>query len=703
MATIDELGMIFGAQYYRYPFPDETCWVQDMANMKALGFNAVKLWAVWNHIEPVRGQYHFAELDRLMELAMQNGLRVVVNIIPEGAPAWLYVGNEDALYQTADGRKVTTGGPANLPSGGWPGLCMDKPEAAEMVSDFIRAVAAHLAAHPAMLALDVWNEPHLEPMFDYRGDMLCYCQHSVVQFRTWLKEKYGTLDKLNEAWFRTYQDWCEIVPPPRLGTWADMMDWRLFWLLNMQRWMALKVSAAKEGAPNLLVQSHVAYSGYVGTCGAGGLANELGDEFLLARKTDIFGLTCFPKWLMRADPYFNHMINNEIVAAAAYDKPFYQVELQGGGGKAGLLGGEIPSAADVRYWNYATVAAGGKGVMYWQYAPEPAGIESPGFGLTGFLHENTARSLEAGCCAQELNQPLLCRAKRVPAQNAIYLSRTNSTWFYSAGREEQKYAHAIHGAYAIAYQHGIPMTFAHQDRVESLYEDGVRTLILPMPMVLSTEETDALERFVRAGGTLISEGFPGLYSEGGKLDAHCRALSRLWGLKHVEVQKLSEEALCQNAAFDGCLYRQLVEAEDCARVISTYQDGAPALTERKLGCGKAVWMGSFPLLGCAERYSEKTAQSLLAYMNRAGYAEWETLEVSSGMPQQPRRAPIVRLLRTDDAWIIVLINPMPMDAQVHIRTATSWQGQRELHFALAAGECLWKTYSIGTQKCTEGA
>lgn len=683
--NVKQLGMIFGSQYYRFPFPESHCWERDMNNMRELGFNTVKLWAVWNEIEPVRGEYHFEALDELMSLAWKNGLHVVINTIPEGAPSWLYEGNEDALYQTASGETVTSGGPANLPSAGWPGLCMDKPAAAQAVQGFIRAVAAHVANHPAMLTIDVWNEPHLEPMFDYRNNMLCYCEHSIAQFRQWLRNKYQSIENLNKAWFRKYSDWEQALPPPRLGTWADMMDWRLFWLDNMRRWMRLRVQAAKDGAPNLPVQSHVAYSGYVGTSGAGGLANELGDEFSLSRETDVFGLTCFPKWLMRNDPWFNHLINNEIVAAASFDRPFYQVELQGGGGKAGLLGGEVPTAADIRYWNYATVAAGGKGVTYWQYAPEPAGIESPGFGLTGLLGQNTPRSLEASRCAVEMNVPALAQAKRVPAANAIYLSRTNSVWFYGAGREEQLYAQAIHGAYAIAYQNGIPVTFAHQDRVETLYEDGVRTLILPMPLVLSAKETKALKRFVYLGGTLVSEAFAGLYDQGGKLDENTTALHELFGLKHIEVDRLPNSDV-------PCPYRQLVEAEEGTEIMARFEDGYPSLVQRSIGAGKAVWLGGFPLIRSAETYDTQLAECLLGYMQLSGYSQWKRLQVTAGQSALPRRAPIVRLLENDTQWIVVLLNPMEDAAKITITPGTVWEGRTELVFHLAAGECKWLAF-----------
>jgi beta-galactosidase GanA len=352
------------------------------------------------------------------------------------------------------------------------------------------------------------------------------------------------------------------------------------------------------------VQTHVAYSGYVGTHGTGGLANELGDEFLLSREADVFGLTCFPKWLMRENPFLHHMLNHEIVAAASGNKPFYQVELQGGGGKAGLLGGEVPAARDIRLWNFGTIAAGGKGVTYWQYAPEPAGVESPGFGITGFRGENTERSLEAARCAKELNHPLLAGSRRVPAQNAVYLSRTASVWFYSAERREELYAQAIQGFYQAAFRSCIPITFVHQDDAENIYESGIRTLFLPVPMVLSKTEAEALKKFVMSGGTLVSEAFPGLYDETGLLDQESDTLMQLFGLEHVEVQGLGPEesaAAIQDGSilFRGTLYRQVVRPTEGTMVKAAFPDGAPAMTEFRLA-GESGMAGDF----CRHRLCE---------------------------------------------------------------------------------------------------
>lgn len=691
------IGMIFGAQYYRPPFPYKDCWRRDMANMKDLGFNTVKLWAVWNWIEREPGVFTFDDLDELMDIAWEFGLKVVINTIPEGAPYWTREGNEDAYYQTAGGAKVTYGGPANLPTAGWPGLCMDKKEAAALAERFIEALAAHVKDHPAIFAIDVWNEPHLEPMFDYRSDMLCYCDHSREQFRLWLKGKYRTLADMNRAWFRTYTSWDQIDPPPRIGTWTDMMDWRLFWLDNMRRWMKLRVAAAKRGAPNVLVQSHVAYSGYVGTHGTGGLANELGDEFLLSREVDVFGLTCFPKWLMRENPFLHHMMNHEIVAAASGNKPFYQVELQGGGGKAGLLGGEVPDARDIRLWNYGTVAAGGKGVTYWQYAPEPAGVESPGFGLTGFRGENTERSLESARCAKELNHPLLANARRVPARNAIYLSRTDSVWFYSAERREELYAQAIQGFYQAAFRNSIPVTFVHQDDADSIYESGIRTLFLPVPMVLSKTETEKLTKFVISGGTLVSEAFPGLYDEAGLLDLESTALRQLFGLDHAEVQGLAPEESAAAISdcrelFRGTLYRQAVRPLAGTEVKASFSDGAPAMTERRLGQGKAVWLGTFAAIDYAKTQYPANESFLAGLMCKNGYPQFQNITAAEAEKGLPCLAPFVRLLETEGSYIVVAMNYMNGPANIHIDLASPWEGKNSIDFDLGPSECAWRPF-----------
>ena len=656
--------MYYGAQYYRPPFPGSECWQRDFENMQALGFTCVKLWAVWNWVEQEQGKFCFDDLDELVALAKQHGLKVIINTIPEGAPYWTDTGNADDLYQTADGQRVAYGGPANLPTAGWPGRCIDDDAFTALAARFIEETARHFATEQAVAAIDVWNEPHLEPMYDYRQNMLCYCPHSKARFRRWLQEKYGSLQALNTAWYRTYRSWQEVAPPPRFGTWADMLDWRKFWLWNMRRWLDMRVAASRRGAPNIPVQTHVAYSGILGNRIVGGLGNELGDEFELARGVDIFGLSSFPSWLMGEEHVYRHFLHSAMIAEAAHGKPFYQVELQGGAGKPGLLGGLVPTAQDVTLWNWNTSAVGGKGSVYWQYAPEPAGLESPGFGLTGFLGENTPRSKAAAECAKTLTAiPHLEHARSAKICNAVYVSRSSDLLCFAADRQESLYATGLSGAFQAAYRSSIPVRFFHQDYIDELPGSGIQTLYLPMPLVLSAHEVEVLGRFVRVGGTLVSEACPGLYREDGLLEQNSAALYELFRLRHVGIEASPElgqvEArwLENDAPFYGRLYRQVVQPCEGAQVLAVFADGAPAVTQYCCGRGRAVWFGTYVANAYETQRDVASAQAIARWFVPQGYAALRQLSVTHGAAQRIPLAPVVRLLETDSHWLLVAQNP----------------------------------------------
>ncbi|MDD4850514.1 MAG: beta-galactosidase [Gemmiger sp.] len=655
--------MYYGAQYYRPPFPNQDCWQRDMENMRKLGFTCVKLWAVWNWIEREPGCFCFEDLDALVGLAKQNGLAVILNTIPEGAPYWTDAGNKNDLYRTADGQVVEYGGPANLPTAGWPGHCMDDDAFAGLVSNFIEQTARHFRQEKAVVCIDVWNEPHLEPMFDYRENMLCYCPHSVEKFRNWLQKKYSSIEALNTAWYRTYRDWNEVTPPPRFGTWADMLDWRKFWLDNMRRWLDLRVAACRRGAPDIKVQTHVAYSGILGNAGEGGLGNELGDEFSLARGVDVFGLSSFPLWLMGKDHIYRHFMHNAMVAEAAHGKPFYQVELQGGAGKPGLLGGQVPTARDVALWNWNTVVAGGKGSVYWQYAPEPAGLESPGFGLTGFLGENTPRSLSAGKCAAEFTAcPALENAHSAPILNAVYVSRSSDLLCFSAGKLEKLYAGGLSGAFRAAYQKSIPIRFFHQDEIDELPTSGIATLYVPMPLVLSAHEAEKMQQFAKAGGTLVCEACPGLYREDGLLEQNATVLKKLFGLRHVEIEAIPDGEQVHaiwhgnGECFSGQLYRQVVKEKSGVNILAKFEDGTPAVTEYICGKGRAVWIGTYPAYRFEQSKDPAAADAITRWMQPQGYSILRRLSSTRVMQDDISLAPLVRLLETEDEWILAAVN-----------------------------------------------
>ena len=102
----------FGSQYYRAPSPDPADWERDLKNMADLGFNTVKFWVQWRWNHPAEGDFYFDDIDRLMDLAHQFHLKVMLNTIFDVAPAWIYKKYPDASMLTMDGRRI---GPQTQP------------------------------------------------------------------------------------------------------------------------------------------------------------------------------------------------------------------------------------------------------------------------------------------------------------------------------------------------------------------------------------------------------------------------------------------------------------------------------------------------------------------------------------------------------------------------------------------------------------
>lgn len=308
-----------------------------------------------------------------------------------------------------------------------------------------------------------------------------------------------------------------------------------------------------------------------------------------------------------------------------------RIELQGGGGKPGLLGGEVPERADIRIWNWNTVAVGGKGSVYWQYAPEPAGIESPGFGLTGFRGEDTERSLAASEMAQSFNHPRLNRAVPVPARNVIYVSRKSDVLCFSSERREEMYAGSLSGVYRAAYESGTAVRFLHEDYVEELLDGTVDCLYLPMTLVLSERELAIMGQFIEQGGTLVAEACPGLYGTDGLLDFESRALNEIFGLEHKEIQAAPEwgevraewtDASLGSGTFTGRFYRQLVIPGEECRIAARFADGGACSYSARSGERPGYMDRHLPLYQYEHKQAgtedEGTRKLLTLWMDQSG-------------------------------------------------------------------------------------
>jgi len=71
----------FGSQYYRAPSPPPEDWERDLRNFARAGFTMVKYWVQWRWNNPGEEGFYFDDIDRLMDIASKNRLKIMLKTI----------------------------------------------------------------------------------------------------------------------------------------------------------------------------------------------------------------------------------------------------------------------------------------------------------------------------------------------------------------------------------------------------------------------------------------------------------------------------------------------------------------------------------------------------------------------------------------------------------------------------------------------
>ncbi len=584
-----------GSQYHRPPTPKMDKWEDDFKTMKAHGFNIARGWAMWGWLNSKEGEYDFSELERLCDLGLKYDIKIILLINLESTPAWLYKKYPETLYVDHRGAKVVPHTVHNTCCGGFPGHCLHWPEVKGHAVDFISALVAKFASHPALYGWEPHNEPLHEPARYYRdgdGEIFCYCEKTMEQFIKWLKVKYNNnINLLNNTWQRRYGAFDEVIPPVERGSYSDWTDWRLFHiedLVNQDKWRT-QVIRDNDPAHPVMIHTRSASSGR-------NIVFDCTDDWRLSQFVDSFGFASFPETVSMLD----HAMAGDINRAAAQGKEFWMHELASGSYGIGL---DIP-AADlpgdrVAGWALTTISQGARGLLMWQFRTEQFGAEY-GFNLVnldGTPNERLKAVEHVGRTVFE-NESLFDQLKPIPSEVAIGYSPMNPLMLYVADGTVAPFDHSYLGAYRILCNLSIPAVDIVRLDTQAVNDDFNKYKVIYMPLPLWMDEATAakIERFVAQGGTVISEPSLALietdYYSADTVPG--MGLHKVFGCRRELMGNCKDKPVKINAGGTQLTSRFLREVliPEGAEVIGTYETGEPAITVNQYGKGKAVYLGS---------------------------------------------------------------------------------------------------------------
>jgi len=198
--------MLFGTYYYPEQWPEEQ-WERDIKNIADMGFDFTHYAEfAWSAMEPEEGQYDFSWLDKSVRLAKKYGLKVVMCTPTPTPPAWLTKKHPDVLIVNETGITIQHG---TRQHASW---------SSDLYRSYVKKIVTELAKrygnNDVIIGWQIDNEPSHYGTVDYS-------ENAQRKFKEWLKNKYTTIDKLNDTWgaafwSETYNDFDQIrIPNPK--------------------------------------------------------------------------------------------------------------------------------------------------------------------------------------------------------------------------------------------------------------------------------------------------------------------------------------------------------------------------------------------------------------------------------------------------------------------------------------------------------
>lgn len=622
--------MHYGGDYNPEQWSTEV-WDEDIRLMREAGVTLVSVGIFsWSRLQPAEGEFDFAWLDDVLDRLHAAGIAVDLATATASPPPWAHAAYPEMLPVTADG--VTLG------PGSRQHYAPTSPVYRRLASELVEALAQRYVDHPAVVMWHVNNEYgcHLDQD---------YSDAAAVAFRSWLRERYGSIDALNRAWgtdfwSQRYTDFDQVLPPraaPYEPNPAQHLDFRRFSsdallrLFLMEKEILLRAGATQPITTN-----------FMGT--STGM-----DYWAWAPHMDVISDDCYP------DPHDG--------AAFRTTGAFHRDLMRSlAGGPGWMLMEQASGAVNWRRSNASkpqgmttaqsmqAVARGADAVMFFQWRQSRAGTEKFHSAMVPHAGRESRIWREIVALGADLAAlPPLPREDGT-ARVAIVLN-WDDDWALERGAHPVRLDNRtlIGRWHAAFHELGIGVDFVHPAADLTRYD-----LVIAAPAYVLTDQAAAnLVAFAEGGGTLVVGAFTDVVDENdafvaGGFTTRLRAALGSWvtdfgaldlpggsGTQRVDVtgegMNLVGEYLAEELTVS--------DAEVLARFATGLATGGAALTRRDHGAGQAFHLATVPDV-------RSTLRLARLFADAAGvHAEIDDLPAGV---EAARRGPVLTLINHGD-------------------------------------------------------
>ncbi len=622
MYQFDHLTM--GACYYPEHW-DRSLWTSDLKRMLEAGITVIRIAEFsWVLLEPAEGNFDFSLFDDFLALCRAKGMKVILGTPTATPPAWLTKKYPETLNSSPEGIPYQHGGRRHYNYNADAYLEKCRIIAAQM--------AKHFGQHPAVIGWQLDNEINCET------DEF-YSEADAAAFRVFLKEKYKTMDVLNEAWgtvfwSQCYGSWDEVGLPMRVLNHGhnphQMLDYYRFISDSAIRF-------AKNQAD--VIRPYLKDGDFITT---NGLFDNLDNLKFTCEVLDLmmydsypnfgFGLDRKEVFEKRGDDWEKGDLDDRkwslnLTKTRSVCPHFGIMEQQSGAGSwTTRMAGPAPKPGQLRLWALQSLAHGADFVSFFRWRTAVFGTEIYWHGILDYDNRDNRRLAEV----MQFYKDMMCLDREgfagadfVPAFGVLTdvdneMDRRVDDWHARVADESEK---EIFAAAQLAHRPYDLVDLRDDTPAEDLLKYPV--LFYPHPVIMTGSRAQILRNYVAEGGTLIIGARSGYKDIHGKciMQSMPGLLNELTGTTVKEftfispadrVPEMVMEDDVYDAAYPVPVFADVLEPGPDTKVLARFAGedccfaGEPTLTVHAFGKGRCLHLGS--------TFHRKTVQMLFAFL-----------------------------------------------------------------------------------------
>ena len=587
-------NMILGAAYYPEHW-DQPLWEEDIIRMKEYGLNLLRIGDfAWSKLEPREDVYHIEYFDNFLKLCKKHQIDVIFCTPTAAPPMWLTEKYPEALNCDMEGNPYY--GPRrhyNYNSKMYQKKC----------EQLVEKLAHHYGNSDVITGWQIDNELNCD-LSEF------YSQADHQAFREYLKEKYQTLDAVNDAlgltfWSRSYSDWSEVtLNRKNVGGAVNphiALEEKAFFSESAIRFCRMQVEILKK---------YLKKDEFITT---NGLFPNLDYNKLMDTGLDFITFDSYPNFAFDLDkrPKEEGNLNDRkwswnLAWTRSVSPVFGIMEQQAGAnGWSSRMETPMPKPGQMRLWSMQSVAHGADMIAYFRWRTSPIGCEIYWHGLNDYSNTENRRLKELKDIAKDFKCLEKLRGTTYKAKVAV-LKDYRNTWDAASDCWHGRIDYLSDNNWFAATQlTHTPCDFYYL-RESTTLDDLLKFELLVYPHAAILEETtsELLKQYVESGGTLVFGARTGYKDRFGRCPIREMPgiISDWTGVRVADYTLVGPadgtvNVSIGNRTIEAPLFNEVLEVTDSDTEVlgkfdGNYYKGSPAITVKKAGKGKVYYVGA---------------------------------------------------------------------------------------------------------------